>query len=186
MLMSAMSLYAGVKVDRIEPTNWYVGMKDASLQLMVYGKDVRNAAVEVNYPGVRIDSIARLDSPNYLLVYLNLEGAKAGEMTLTFKQGKQTQKVKYQLKERAMAGDKRIGFTATVATLREYASTSTISPNLASRRCGSRPYSRTTAPAMAPAPPTTATPRPTIIASTRASEPMRSISVSSTRPTARD
>ena len=111
MLMSAMSLHAGVKVDRIEPTNWYVGMKDASLQLMVYGKDVRNAAVEVNYPGVRIDSIARLDSPNYLFVYLNLEGAKAGEMTLTFKQGKQTQKVKYQLKERAMAGDKRMGFT---------------------------------------------------------------------------
>ena len=89
MLMSAMSLHAGVKVDRIEPTNWYVGMKDASLQLMVYGKDVRNAAVEVNYPGVRIDSIARLDSPNYLFVYLNLEGAKAGEMTLTFKQGKE-------------------------------------------------------------------------------------------------
>ena len=32
--MSAMSLHAGVKVDRIEPTNWYVGMKDASLKLM--------------------------------------------------------------------------------------------------------------------------------------------------------
>ena len=84
MLMSAMSLNAAVTVDRIEPTNWYVGMKDASLQLMVYGKDVRNADVEVKYPGVRIDSIARLDSPNYLLVYLNLEGAKAGEMTLSF------------------------------------------------------------------------------------------------------
>ena len=95
MLMSAMSLNAAVTVDRIEPTNWYVGMKDASLQLMVYGKDVRNADVEVNYPGVRIDSIARLDSPNYLLVYLNLEGAKAGEMTMSFKQGKQTKKVKY-------------------------------------------------------------------------------------------
>ena len=109
--MSAMSLNATVTVDRIEPTNWYVGMKDASLQLMVYGKDVRNADVEVNYPGVRIDSIARLDSPNYLLVYLNLEGAKAGEMTMSFKQGKQTKKVKYQLKDRAMAGDKRIGFS---------------------------------------------------------------------------
>ena len=111
MLMGAMSLNAAVKVDRIEPTNWYVGMKDASLQLMVYGKDVRDADVEVNYPGVRIDSIARLDSPNYLFLYLNLEGAKAGEMTLSFKQGKQTKKVKYELKDRAMAGDKRMGFT---------------------------------------------------------------------------
>ncbi len=111
LLMSTMSMNAAVSVDRIEPTNWYVGMKDTSLQLMVYGKDVRNADVEINYPGVRIDSIARLDSPNYLLVYLNIDGAKAGEMTLNFKQGKQSKKVKYELRERAMAGDKRIGFT---------------------------------------------------------------------------
>ena len=62
MLMSAMSLNAAVTVDRIEPTNWYVGMKDASLQLMVYGKDVRNAEVEVNYPGVRVESGYRIDT----------------------------------------------------------------------------------------------------------------------------
>ncbi len=111
MLMSAMSMNAAVNIERIEPTNWYVGMKDASLQLMVCGKDVRSTEVEISYPGVRIDSIARLDSPNYLFLYLNLEGAKAGEMTLSFKQGKQTKKVKYQLKDRAMAGDKRMGFT---------------------------------------------------------------------------
>jgi len=111
LLMGAMNMNAAVTVDRIEPTDWYVGMKDASLQLMVYGKDVRNADVEVNYPSVRIDSVARLDSPNYLLVYLNLEGAKAGEMTLNFKQGKSVKKVKYLLKNREMAGDKRIGFS---------------------------------------------------------------------------
>ena len=112
MLMSTtVSMNAAVHVDRIEPTDWYVGMKDASLQLMVYGKNVRNADVDVQYPGVRIDSIARLDSPNYLLVYLNLDGAKAGEMTLNFKQGKQTKKVKYLLKNREMPGDKRIGFS---------------------------------------------------------------------------
>ena len=112
MLMSTtVSMNAAVHVDRIEPTDWYVGMKDASLQLMVYGKDIKNADVDVQYPGVRIDSIARLDSPNYLLVYLNLDGAKAGEMTLNFKQGKQNKKVKYLLKNREMPGDKRIGFS---------------------------------------------------------------------------
>lgn len=98
LLMGTMSMNAAVSVDRIEPTDWYVGMKDASLQLMVYGKDVRNADVEIDYPGVRVDSVAKLESPNYLLVYLNLEGAKAGEMTLKFKQGKSVKKVKYQLK----------------------------------------------------------------------------------------
>lgn len=97
-MSSAISMNAAVNVSRIEPTDWYVGMKDASLQLMVYGKDIKNADVTVDYPGVKVDSIARLDSPNYLLVYLNLNGAKAGEMTLNFKQGKQSKKVKYVLK----------------------------------------------------------------------------------------
>ena len=102
-----MSAAAKVKVTRIDPTDWYVGLKNPTLQLMVYGPNVRDAEVSLDYPNVQIDSIAQLDSPNYLLVYLNLKGAKAGEMTL--KIGKQ--KVKYLLKEREMSGDKRMGFT---------------------------------------------------------------------------
>ena len=111
LMSSVMSMTAAVNVSRIEPTDWFVGMKDASLQLMVYGKDIKNAEVSVNYPGVKIDSVARLESPNYLLVYLNLKDAKAGEMVLNFKQGKQSKKVKYLLKDREMAGEKRMGFT---------------------------------------------------------------------------
>lgn len=98
---------ATTKISRVEPTDWYVGMKDPTLQLMVYGKDVRNADVKIDYPGVKIDSLVRLDSPNYLLIYLNLEGAKAGTMNLNVG-GK---KIKYQLKNRDMSGDKRMGFT---------------------------------------------------------------------------
>ena len=102
-----MSAAAKVKVTRIDPTDWYVGLKNPTLQLMLYGQNVRDAEVAVDYPNVRIDSIARLDSPNYLLVYLNLSGAQPGEMTLKIG----SQKVKYQLKQREMSGDKRMGFT---------------------------------------------------------------------------
>ena len=105
-----MTMTAKVKIDRIEPTDWFVGMKDASLQLMVYGNDIRRAEVSTDYPGARIDSIARLDSPNYLLLYLNLEGAKAGTMTLNFRIDGKATGVKYTLKERQMEGDKRTGF----------------------------------------------------------------------------
>ena len=59
-----------VTVDRIDPTDWYVGMKNPSLQLMVYGKNIASVKeVSTDYPGVVIDSVVRLDSPNYLLVY---------------------------------------------------------------------------------------------------------------------
>lgn len=101
-----MTMQAATKIDHIEPENWYVGMKNSSLQLMVYGKNIRDSRVSVDYPGVKIDSLVRLDSPNYLFVYLNLSGAKPGNMVLNI-DGK---KVNYPLKARTMSGDKRIGF----------------------------------------------------------------------------
>ena len=106
LILSSMTMRAATKIDHIEPENWYVGMKNSSLQLMVYGKNIRDSRVSVDYPGVKIDSLVRLDSPNYLFVYLNLSGAKPGNMVLNI-DGK---KVNYPLKARTMSGDKRIGF----------------------------------------------------------------------------
>ena len=102
---------AASNVTRIDPTNWFADMQDPTLQLMVYGKDIKFTDVTTDYPNVKIDSLVRLDSPNYLLVYLNLKGAKPGEINLTFsnKNGKKTIR-KYQLKAREMAGADRKGF----------------------------------------------------------------------------
>ncbi len=116
MLMANVMMMNGAKVkvtvDRVDPTDWYVGMKNPSLQLMVYGKNIANVTdVTTDYPGVVVDSIVRLESPNYLLVYLNLRDAQPGTMILKFQVlGKRVQ-VDYVLKAREMAGSKRMGFT---------------------------------------------------------------------------
>ena len=108
MMMKA----AKVTIDRIDPTDWYVGMKNPQLQLMVYGKDIAMVQeVTTDYPDARIDSVVHLESPNYLLIYMNLKGAKAGTMTLELKAKNQNIKVAYQLKEREKAGSERKGFT---------------------------------------------------------------------------
>lgn len=108
LFLMALCMEAQVKISRIDPTDWYVGMKNPQLQLMVYGKNIRDVkSVTTAYPGVVVNSLVRLNSPNYLLVYINLKDAKAGEMTLNF-DGK---KVRYQLKDRAMAGVDRYGFS---------------------------------------------------------------------------
>lgn len=111
LVLICMTMSAQVKIDRIEPTDWYVGMKDPSLQLMVYGKDIRSADVKIDYPGVKIDSLVRLDSPNYLLVYLNLDGAQPGTMKLQFTNNGKKKTVSYVLKQRAMAGADHKGFS---------------------------------------------------------------------------
>ena len=102
---------AAPKIDRIEPANWFAGMKNASLQLMVYGQGIGAAEVTTDYPGVAVDSIVRLESPNYLLVYLNLSGAQPGTMQLKFGVGRKTLKKAFELKAREMAGEAHRGFT---------------------------------------------------------------------------
>ena len=103
-------------IDRIDPTDWFVGMKNPQVQLMVYGKGIRDAvSVSTDYPGVHIDSLVRLDSPNYLLIYMNIHAAQPGTMTLNFDLKNQKGRVKtyavpYTLKARSMPGNQRKGF----------------------------------------------------------------------------
>lgn len=111
MMGATISMNAANKIDRIEPTDWFVGMKNPQVQLMVYGKDIRTANVTTDYPGVKIDSLVRLDSPNYLLVYMNVKDAQPGTMNLRFSGKGVKQTVKYALKARKMRGEDHKGFT---------------------------------------------------------------------------
>lgn len=110
-LLATFAANAAVNIDRVEPTNWYAGMKNPSLQLMVYGKCIKQANVSTDYAGVMVDSVVRLDSPDYLLVYLNLQGAQPGTMKLNFEQGGKKKQVNYEIKHRDMPGEARQGFT---------------------------------------------------------------------------
>ena len=98
-----------VQISRIDPTDWYADLKDHSLQLMVYGQGIRDAKVSVS--NAKLDSVVRLQSPNYLLVYVNVNHSEPGMMPLTFQLNGKTTTIAYQLKKREMKGKERKGFT---------------------------------------------------------------------------
>ena len=100
-------------VKRIDPTCWYTGMKNPRLQLLVWGEGIREAEFHTDYPGVEVESVARLDSPNYLFLYLNIKNAQPGLVPLRFRlphSGQQAE-VGFRLCGRAMPGHHRMGFT---------------------------------------------------------------------------
>ena len=69
LALADLSAGASISVDRIQPPHWWAGMKNSSLQLQIYGHDIRNAEFSISYPGVRVDSVVRLDgSPNWQYV----------------------------------------------------------------------------------------------------------------------
>ena len=68
---------------------------------MVYGKNIAHAEVSIDYPGVRLKEVVRLESANYLFLYLDISAeAKAGRMDIQFTDGKQRFVQPYELRER--------------------------------------------------------------------------------------
>ncbi len=66
-------------IKRVDPTNWWVGMKNPNLQLLIYGKDIKGSKVAINYAGVSIEQVYEVENPNYLFVDVKIRPeTKAG------------------------------------------------------------------------------------------------------------
>jgi neopullulanase len=93
-LFCASPLFAQTpSVDRINPTNWYVGMKNPKLQLLVYGKNIKDCDVKINYQGVTLEKINKVENPNYLFLDLNIAPeTKTGQMDIELSKTIQIQK----------------------------------------------------------------------------------------------
>ena len=98
---------------KIEPAFWWSDMKNPELQLMVYGKDIAGYLPSINYPGVQLKSSVALESPNYLLIYLDVANAQPGTFDITFTQGKKHFKMPYELKARKANADQIKGFDSS-------------------------------------------------------------------------
>ena len=91
------------QIKHLEPMNWWIGMKDPSLQLMVNGEEMGKTIPVINYPGVRITEFKKGDSDNYLFINLLIDAkTKPGKFFISFlKNGKTIQTFPYELKSRA-------------------------------------------------------------------------------------
>ncbi|MTB51075.1 glycoside hydrolase family 13 protein [Lewinella sp. W8] len=56
---------------RVEPMHWWVDMVDPRLEVLIYDRNVaRYDQATVDYPGVSVEYVKRLENPNYLFVGL--------------------------------------------------------------------------------------------------------------------
>lgn len=71
-----------VKIEKIHPTNWWIGMKNSNLQILFYGKDLsKNVLSLKSYAGVKLKKVQKTDNPNYLFADLEIsKTAKAGKL----------------------------------------------------------------------------------------------------------
>ncbi len=108
-----LSLHAAIKIDRIDPAFWWTGMKNGELQIMVYGHDIANTTVSIDYPGITLTDAVKLESPNYLFLYLDIKPeTQPGTFDILFTRGNEKLKYKYVLKAREKKNTGKKGFSA--------------------------------------------------------------------------
>jgi len=113
IILITLNLASGqIQLERVEPMFWWAGMKSPDLQLMVYGENISETDVSLEYPGVELVSVAKVQNPNYLFIDLKLsETVKPGSFELLFQKENETvETYKYELKAREKGSASRIGF----------------------------------------------------------------------------
>ena len=82
--VAAFSMMAAPQIDIVDPPYWWTGMENDTLQIMLHGDDIRDCHVNVDYPGVKLLDVARLDNPNYQFLYLLVtDEAQPGTINIT-------------------------------------------------------------------------------------------------------
>lgn len=112
-----LDIVAVAQIQHVEPLNWWIGMKNPQVQLLVNGSGVGNMTPQLSYPGVTIKGFTKGNSKNYLFIDLVIsQTAKPGNLILHFNEnGKEQFRYSYPLLKRAQPGTALKGFDATDA-----------------------------------------------------------------------
>ncbi|MBX2991331.1 MAG: cyclomaltodextrinase N-terminal domain-containing protein [Bacteroidetes bacterium] len=98
-------------VTKIEPPNWWAGMKTNILQLMIYGENLKDVGVTSSSPGIRILKVHEIENPSYAFVDIEIRrNATPGNYGLRFRSGSGEVRVSFPLLQRRNSDDGHNGF----------------------------------------------------------------------------
>ena len=108
---------SNASLNHVEPLNWWVGMENKNLQLLVNHPEIGLTSPEISYTGVTIKEVHKAKSPNYLFVDLEIsEAAKPGKFDIRFKDKNGEVKTHtYELLERQKSSEDYKGFDSSDA-----------------------------------------------------------------------
>jgi len=102
----------------VYPTHWWAGMKNQKLQLMIHGEEVADGVTgaSINYAGVKVDKVNKVENSNYLFVDLTISrSAKPGKFSITLKKQKSPVTLQYELQARRPGNGKQFAQGVTSA-----------------------------------------------------------------------
>jgi glycosidase len=140
----------GMRVDRVDPPNWWTGMRHSTVQLMLHGTDIGNTTAHCNSPAVRVVRTYLPSNSAYVFVDLALTaGAAPGTCDVVLTRGGDSVVVPFPLYQRADTAGRHQGFDASdvvyLITPDRFANGDTANDDVVGMREGanrSHPYGR--------------------------------------------
>jgi neopullulanase len=88
-------------VDGVYPSNWWVGMRNPKLQIMLHGENIAENTFTISYPGVKLLKTYKVENPNYIFLDLSFSSTvKPGQMKIHLSNPNGEGDVLYDLKPR--------------------------------------------------------------------------------------
>jgi len=115
VLFFSISIVAQIK--KVEPPNWWTGMKHNQLEILVYGENISQYTASIKNEKVVLQKVVKGDNINYLFLIVDVSKATVGTFKIDFsKNGKRSNfSVSYELKERTQGSKLREGFNSSDA-----------------------------------------------------------------------
>lgn len=111
LLFGIKALSQDFTIEKIEPPNWWVGMKWDTVQLMVYGKNLDGVNVESSDNKLKINHIQQTEANSYLFVDVVIpSNFQAGNYNLVFTKGNDNKVISFPILKRETAAEEHSGF----------------------------------------------------------------------------
>jgi len=117
LLFTTSAAARGYAIQHLEPANWWVGMQHDRVELLVHGPGIAALQPRVDWPGVAVADVARVENANYLFVTLAIAAdAKPGRFPIDFMEGERIAvRHDWALEAREAGSAQRHGFDAADA-----------------------------------------------------------------------
>ena len=105
------------KINRIEPPNWWVGMQNNEVEILIYGENISSFTASISNTLIDLKQVKRTENKNYLFLTVDVSKAEVGTFKIDFlKKGKRNNfSIDYELKERKKDAELRKGFDSSDA-----------------------------------------------------------------------
>lgn len=101
-----------ISVSKVEPPNWWGGMKYNKIQIMLYGENLDGVNAKSSSPAFRIIKVNKTDNPSYAFIDVELaNNIKPGNYLITLTKGESKTEVTYPVLQRLSREGRFQGFS---------------------------------------------------------------------------